>query len=117
MSPHQKTNTWAAPKAKSSAMPAAAADKLAAFAEHRCSAILRTNVADAVGPALQAAIDEKLAGVKHRLAIGSGKGGVGKSVITTNLAVTIARSGSRVALVDADLDSLRSRFKEGLEHA
>ena len=36
-------------------------------------------------------------------AIGGGKGGVGKSVVTTNLAVAIARSGARVAIVDADL--------------
>jgi len=36
-------------------------------------------------------------------AIGGGKGGVGKSVVTTNLAVAIARSGARVAVVDADL--------------
>ena len=36
-------------------------------------------------------------------AIGGGKGGVGKSVVTANLAVAIARSGARVAVVDADL--------------
>jgi flagellar biosynthesis protein FlhG len=36
-------------------------------------------------------------------AIGGGKGGVGKSVVTANLAATIARSGARVAMVDADL--------------
>ena len=36
-------------------------------------------------------------------AIGGGKGGVGKSVVTTNLAVSIARTGARVAVVDADL--------------
>ncbi len=36
-------------------------------------------------------------------AIGGGKGGVGKSVVTTNLAVAIARGGARVAVVDADL--------------
>jgi len=36
-------------------------------------------------------------------AIGGGKGGVGKSVITANLAATVARTGARVAIVDADL--------------
>lgn len=39
----------------------------------------------------------------HALAITSGKGGVGKSVIALNLAVTLARAGRRVLLVDADL--------------
>ena len=36
-------------------------------------------------------------------AVGGGKGGVGKSVVTSNLAVAVARSGARVVLVDADL--------------
>jgi flagellar biosynthesis protein FlhG len=36
-------------------------------------------------------------------AIGGGKGGVGKSVVTANLAVSLARTGARVAVVDADL--------------
>jgi ATP-binding protein involved in chromosome partitioning len=41
----------------------------------------------------------------HRmlLAVGSGKGGVGKSTVAANLAVALARAGKRVGLVDADV--------------
>lgn len=41
--------------------------------------------------------------VKHIIAIASGKGGVGKSTVTTNLAVTLARSGLKIGLLDADI--------------
>ena len=44
-----------------------------------------------------------LPGVKHIIAIASGKGGVGKSTVTANLAVELARRGHRVGLVDADI--------------
>ncbi|WP_197917109.1 Mrp/NBP35 family ATP-binding protein [Thiosulfatihalobacter marinus] len=45
----------------------------------------------------------KVPGVARILAIGSGKGGVGKSTVSSNLAVALARQGRRVGLLDADI--------------
>jgi len=45
----------------------------------------------------------RIDGVKRILAIGSGKGGVGKSTVSSNLAVAMARQGWKVGLLDADI--------------
>ncbi|MDE6127100.1 MAG: P-loop NTPase, partial [Muribaculaceae bacterium] len=52
-------------------------------------------------PAPQPAV-KPLAGVKNIIGVSSGKGGVGKSTVASNLAVALAREGYRVGLLDAD---------------
>jgi ATP-binding protein involved in chromosome partitioning len=43
------------------------------------------------------------ANIKHLIAIGSGKGGVGKSTIAANLAISLAKAGAQVGLCDIDM--------------
>jgi ATP-binding protein involved in chromosome partitioning len=45
----------------------------------------------------------RLASVRHIIAVGAGKGGVGKSTVAVNLALALAREGLRTALLDADI--------------
>ena len=60
---------------------------------------------------------DTLSGIKHRIAIASGKGGVGKSTVTSNLAVTLAKMGYKVGLIDADIYGPSMPKMFGLEGA
>lgn len=49
-------------------------------------------------------VHARMAGVRHKVVVMSGKGGVGKSMTTVNLALALARQGNRVGILDVDLN-------------
>ena len=71
----------------------------AAGREQRCGGDDRAGARRRRPEAGRAPVD----GVKNIIAVGAGKGGVGKTTVAVNLAVALAATGSRVALLDADM--------------
>ncbi len=70
---------------------------------HQLTDADRSGLLDQIG-AQRRRVAERLAGVKRIVAVMSGKGGVGKSYVTANVARALARAGRSVGVLDADLN-------------
>jgi ATP-binding protein involved in chromosome partitioning len=62
-------------------------------------------------------IADGLAGVRHIVAVGSGKGGVGKSTLTMHLAGALRARGLRIAILDADFNGPSQARMAGIQQA
>jgi ATP-binding protein involved in chromosome partitioning len=65
----------------------------------------------------RARVADGLAGVRHLVAIGSGKGGVGKSTLTLHLAGALRARGLRIAVLDADFNGPSQARMAGVQGA
>ncbi|MEK7279810.1 MAG: P-loop NTPase, partial [Nitrospirota bacterium] len=61
-----------------------------------------TDIIGQVGDQIER-VRNRLSRISHKMAVMSGKGGVGKSSVTINLALAIAKKGFKVGILDADI--------------
>ena len=62
-------------------------------------------------------INERLSRISRIIAVSSGKGGVGKSMVATTLALTLAHNGCKVGLFDLDFTSPSTHIILGAKNA
>jgi len=72
------------------------------FQEISTDAIVKVNV-KVIAPEKPQIKGKQVEGLRNIIAISSGKGGVGKSTVTANLAITLAKMGFKVGILDADI--------------